>query len=65
MTTQQPPSPASELERIRLRLDLSQEDMARALGLRLRTYQRYEKGETSKVPYDVVERAKGLKKKDC
>jgi transcriptional regulator with XRE-family HTH domain len=62
MTTPPPFSAAEELKKQRLRLDYSQEEMARALGLTLRTYQRYESGETAKVSFDIVEKAKRLKR---
>jgi transcriptional regulator with XRE-family HTH domain len=54
---------AAVLRRIRLRLDLSQQEMAEALRVSARTYQRYELGESRKVPSDVVDGARALETK--
>ena len=54
-------TPRALLLRVRTTLDLSQEQMAKKLGMKsARTYQRYETGETEKVPAAVVQRAQAL-----
>lgn len=58
------PSPEGrELRRIREeRLDYSQEEMARALEIRVRRLQCYESGETQKVPASLMKKAEKLKR---
>lgn len=60
------PSPEGvELRRIREeRLDYSQDEMAKALDIRLRRLQCYESGETQKVPAPLMDRARKLKRKN-
>jgi len=55
------PPVAAELRRLRVEvLDLGQREMAEALHLTLRTYQRYEAGTVVKVPASVVDEARSL-----
>lgn len=56
------PNPSAELRKIRERLDLSQDEMARRLGIPVRSYTRYENGETVKLPALVLLKAQRLKK---
>lgn len=58
-----PETPADELRRIRLRLDYSQEQMARALDILVRRYQRLEAGGTADVPSRIMDAARALLKK--
>jgi len=55
--------PAALLKAIRKALCLNQEDFAAAIKVSWRTYQRYEGGDTRKVPAAVLMRAQALAKK--
>lgn len=55
--------PSALLASIRARLDMTQEDFAKAIKVKWRTYQRYESGDTLKVPAAVLMRAQALAKK--
>jgi cytoskeletal protein RodZ len=52
--------PSELLRTLRAGLGLSQEDMAAAIKTPIRSYQRYESGETKKVPAAVLMRAQAL-----
>lgn len=54
------PNPSGELKQIRGKLGLSQAAFARALSLENKTYERYERGETKKVPAAVMDAARKL-----
>lgn len=49
-----------ELRALRTRLGLSQEDLARRLNVRARTYARWEKGEPQKPKLVELEQVRGM-----
>ncbi len=54
--------PSAELKKLRASLpgDVSQDEMARRLGLVVRTYVRYESGETKTIPSTGMDAARKL-----